>query len=124
MLPSYNLDTKLIAPVKVKYSFRVLWFLYELNVCYCATRLEGCSIKTSVASITCCLVFTKRSRCHSGFVLMRKCSGGIYSLADTFPRNISASVNVPPRIFLHARKCSASVNERVQSKSDDIIEPL
>ena len=31
-----------------------------------------------------------------------KRSGGTYSLADTFPRNISASVNVPPGIFPHA----------------------
>ena len=49
------------------------------------------------------------------------CGIGISLWATT----ISASVNVPPGIFPHARKrsgprkCSASVNERVQSKSDD-----
>ena len=58
-------------------------------------------------------------RCHSGFVPTRKCSGGTYSLADTFPRNIFAGVGVSPGTFPHAHKCSrphkcsASVNERV-----------
>ena len=58
----------------------------------------------------------KEVRCHSGFVLPRKCSGGTTPLADTFRRNTSASVGVPPGTFLHARirsgphKCSASVN--------------
>ena len=54
--------------------------------------------------------------CHSGFVPPRECSRGTNPLADTFHRNISASVGVPPRTFPHARirsgprKCSASVN--------------
>ena len=46
------------------------------------------------------------SRCHSGFVPARKCSGGTYLLADLFPRNISASVDVPPGTFPHTQKCS------------------
>ena len=45
-------------------------------------------------------------RCHSGFVPARKCSGGTYLLADLFPRNISASVDVPPGTFPHTQKCS------------------
>ena len=59
-------------------------------------------------------------RCHREFVPMQKHSGGTYSLVDTFPWNISASVGILPRIFAHAHKCSASVNERTLRESDDI----
>ena len=50
------------------------------------------------------LTFTKKdgsqkSMYHSGFVPARQRSGGTYSLADTFPQNISAIVGVPPEMF-------------------------
>ena len=69
---------------------------------YLAHKLATCrffAVKSRILVCACTQTWvpgTHGCRCHSGFVPVQKCSGGTYLLADTFPWNVSASINVPP----------------------------